>query len=179
MRSHTNSASDGETQARVRRIELNLREVGQLFNTMDPSPFHEKDLDREVEGFIVSWAREFPIDEPVTLVIHVGSLPQEEGAQAMVEGPVHHYFAHRVELNRLEFRHLMQDGRRSLLTDLTFLAACLAISRFLVGSWSWNVFDFRTGSLVICGFGWACGGRSRFISMTGGHCGGAQRYSRN
>ena len=31
------------------RIELNLREVGQLFNTMDPAPFPEKDLDADAE----------------------------------------------------------------------------------------------------------------------------------
>jgi hypothetical protein len=29
------------------RIEISLREVGQLFNSMDPSPFHEKDLDHD------------------------------------------------------------------------------------------------------------------------------------
>ena len=30
------------------KIELNLREVAQLFNTMDPAPFPEKDLDSDV-----------------------------------------------------------------------------------------------------------------------------------
>jgi hypothetical protein len=45
-------------------IELNLRDINQLFNTIDPSPFPDKDLDRSAEDFIVSWAQEFPIDEP-------------------------------------------------------------------------------------------------------------------
>ena len=39
-------------------IELRLNNVGQLFNTMDPSPFHERDLDHDAEEFILSWARE-------------------------------------------------------------------------------------------------------------------------
>ena len=30
-------------------IELRLNNVGQLFNTMDPSPFHERDLDHDAE----------------------------------------------------------------------------------------------------------------------------------
>ena len=51
----------------------------------------------------------------------------------MIERAIHHYFAYRVELNRLEFRHLMQDGRRSLFTGLVFLAACLTVSKLLVG----------------------------------------------
>jgi hypothetical protein len=33
------------------RVEVNLREVGQLFNTMDHSPFHERDLDHDAQGF--------------------------------------------------------------------------------------------------------------------------------
>ena len=34
------------------RIELHLRELGQLFNSMDPTPFHHKDLDPDAEEFI-------------------------------------------------------------------------------------------------------------------------------
>ena len=49
------------------RIEVRLRDLGQLFNTMDPSPFHEKDLDHDAEEFIESWAREFPADAPLVL----------------------------------------------------------------------------------------------------------------
>lgn len=36
---------------------------------MDPSPFHEKDLDHDAEEFIVSWAKEFPKNEPLALVV--------------------------------------------------------------------------------------------------------------
>ena len=46
----------------VHRIELRLREVAQLFNSMDPTPFHHKDLDPDAEEFIESWALEFPPD---------------------------------------------------------------------------------------------------------------------
>jgi len=43
-------------------IELKLASVSQLFNTMDPSPFHERDLDHDAEEFILSWAREHARD---------------------------------------------------------------------------------------------------------------------
>lgn len=152
MLSSMNSTSHGQSQSDVRRIELNLREVGQLFNTMDPSPFHEKDLDRDAEEFIVSWAREFPLDEPVALVVHLGAMPQEQEPQPMIEGAVHHYFAYRVGLNRLEFRRLMQDGRRSLFTGLAFLAACLIASRFLVGAGTGTFSTFARESLAIAGW---------------------------
>ena len=37
-----------------RRIEIYLDRVEQLFNSMDPSPFQEKDLDHDAEEFVVS-----------------------------------------------------------------------------------------------------------------------------
>jgi hypothetical protein len=40
------------------RIEIFVDKIEQLFNSMDPSPFHEKDLDHDAEEFIVSWAQE-------------------------------------------------------------------------------------------------------------------------
>jgi hypothetical protein len=36
------STANPQSLPATRHIELNLREVDQLFNTMDPSPFHEK-----------------------------------------------------------------------------------------------------------------------------------------
>lgn len=35
--------------APVHRIQLRLRELAQLFNSMDPTPFHHKDLDPEID----------------------------------------------------------------------------------------------------------------------------------
>jgi len=41
-------------------ITISLAQVEQLFNTMDPSPFHERDLDDKAEQYIVGYAREMP-----------------------------------------------------------------------------------------------------------------------
>lgn len=141
-----------KNQPKVHRIELHLREVSQLFNTMDPSPFKEKDLDHAAEEFIVNSAREFPLEAPITLIIHLDTMPSDQDPQPLVEQAIHHYFSYRVEINRLEFRHLMQDGRRSLLTGLLFLAACLTISRLLVGAGGGTISTFARESLAIGGW---------------------------
>ena len=52
-------------------ISLKLRDTNQLFNSMDPSPFIEKDLDDDAEEFIVSWAQEFSLSVPIKLRIHL------------------------------------------------------------------------------------------------------------
>jgi hypothetical protein len=113
------------------RIEVFVDRVEQLFNSMDPSPFHERDLDDDAEEFIVGWAREFPRHDPVTLVVHVNQLPANQDAQHLVETAVHNYFAYREKLNRFEFRYLLKRGRDSLIVGLAFLAACVLTSQLL------------------------------------------------
>lgn len=38
-------------------IEVRVPELRRLFNAIDPSPLHERDLDPDAEEFIVGWAR--------------------------------------------------------------------------------------------------------------------------
>ena len=132
-------------------IKLKLRDVNQLFNSMDPSPFIEKDLDDDAEEFIVSWAREFPSDVPVKLRIHLDQWPTEDPKE-LVQKAVHNYFAHRAELADLEFRDLMKQGRTCLLIGLSCLAVCLVISKTLLrgdaGTWT----SILRESLTIAGW---------------------------
>ena len=69
------------------RVEVNLREVGQLFNTMDHSPFHERDLDHDAEEFILSWVREFPVNDPVVLVVHLSDFPPDQSRSRWSKRP--------------------------------------------------------------------------------------------
>ena len=123
----TSPASLAEQMPGVRHIELNLHDVEQLFNTMDPSPFHEKDLDDDAAEFILSWAEEFHRPEPVDLIVHLEKMPDGHNAQRLVEEAVHNYFAYRARLNKLEFKRLMKQGRLSLLVGLSFLFACFLV----------------------------------------------------
>jgi hypothetical protein len=52
-------------------IEIQIEEIAQLFHSFDPFPFREKDLDKEAEEFIVSWARELPADQPMKILVHI------------------------------------------------------------------------------------------------------------
>src|SRR6516225_8686987 len=113
------------------RIEVFVDKIDQLFNSMDPSPFHQRDLDDDAEEFIVSWAQEFPRRDPVALLVHVNQLPAHGNAQEVIETAVHIYFAYRAKLNHLEFRHLLKEGRTSLIIGLVFLGACLLTSQLL------------------------------------------------
>ena len=137
---------------KVHRVELNLRDVNQLFNTIDPSPFNEKDLDHDAEEFIVSWTREFPPGEPVVLVIYLSELPAGKDFELTVEQSIQNYFAYRARLIRMEFRQLMKDGRQSLLIGGLFLATCLTASNVIVGGAPGPFLSVARESLTIAGW---------------------------
>jgi len=98
---------------------------------MDPSPFQQRDLDDDAQEFIVSWAQEFPGRDQVSLLVRVNQLPAHGNAQQIVETAVHNYFSYRANLKRLELRHLLKEGRTSLIIGLAFLAACMLTSQLL------------------------------------------------
>lgn len=111
-------------------IKLKLRDLSQLFNSMDPSPFHEKDLDHDAEEFIVSWAQEFHSHAPLKLIVHLENPPPEGDADAIVREAIHNYFRYRADLAHREFKRLIARGRTSLIIGLLFLAACLGAADF-------------------------------------------------
>lgn len=53
-------------------IEIRIEEIDQLFQSFDPFPLREKDLDKDVEEFIVGWARELPTDQPLRIIVQLG-----------------------------------------------------------------------------------------------------------
>lgn len=113
-------------------IRLKVRDLNQLFNSMDPSPFIDKDLDDDAEEFIVSWAHEFPPKDPIKLSIYLEQWPADDPKE-LIKTAVHNHFAHRAKITQLEFKRLLKQGRTSLLIGLVFLSACLAAIKVLLG----------------------------------------------
>jgi hypothetical protein len=140
------------TPAPMRHIELKLRDIHQLFNTMDPSPFHEKDLDHDAEEFIFSWAQEFHRHEPIDLIIHLATAPDAAMGTKTVADAVHHYFAYRARLNQLEFSRLMKQGRTSLLVGLGFLGLCLGATGMVPSANPGTLAGFMREGLTIAGW---------------------------
>jgi len=106
-------------------IEVRLRDLRQLFNSMDPSPFHEKDLDPEAERFIVGWAHDYPLDRPLRIVITLSESSSELDPSATVRDALQHFFDYEAAVRRRELRDLLKRGQISLAIGLVFLAACL------------------------------------------------------
>ena len=149
---HSLSPGHGSLEAKKSCIiELELQETSQLFNSMDPSPVEHKDLNDDVEEFIISSSQEYRPDQSLTLRIHLEKWPADDPTD-LVRSSIHNYFEYRGNLNHLAFRRLMRRGRASLLIGLLFLAACLATSRLLLGDIEGTWAGILRESLTIAGW---------------------------
>jgi len=132
-------------------IEINLATLDQLFNTLDPSPFHQKDLDSDAEDYIVGAARELPAREPLKLVLHIRdaqtAVPDAREVAEWIQG----YFSYRRQAAARDLRLLFRRGRKSLAIGVAFLAACLLLRGFLLGSEN-PLLQLIAESLLIAGW---------------------------
>lgn len=109
-------------------LELRVRELVQLFNSLDPTPFLNKDLDRACEAFIENWALSLPHDSHLHLTIHVEQLDQALGASELVADAIHNYYGYKIGLVRGELKQLLRQGRLSLAIGLVFVTTCLLLA---------------------------------------------------
>jgi hypothetical protein len=114
-------------------IELRVNEIAQLFHTLDPFPFREKDLDREAEEYIVGWARELPAHRPFRIVVHFPDVDSQKAAALELREAFGRYFAGRAAIIQGDLNELFRIGRRSLGIGLFVLVACLLLGRLVAG----------------------------------------------
>lgn len=106
-------------------IQVRIHELRQLFNTIDPSPFRERDLDPDCEEFIVAWARELPPDRPVRIEIDVDREGPVPTAHVDVAAAVRGHFARAASLQDLRRRRVLREGRLALAIGLVALVLCI------------------------------------------------------
>ena len=131
-------------------LELRLGELRQLFNSMDPAPFRERDLDPKATEYIVDWAGEAPADRALAMVVHLGAATSDA---AMAGEAVRDYFQGRAGAKRRELSKLFKTGRISLVIGLAFLGVAIGAGEALAAliskeGYAWLVKE----SLVIGGW---------------------------
>ena len=114
-------------------IEVRVSEIAQLFHTLDPFPFREKDLDREAEEYIVGWARELPAKRPFKIIVHFPDDKRQKEAARELREALGRYFAGRAAVTQGDLNQLFRIGRRSLAIGMPILIACLFSAHFVAG----------------------------------------------
>ena len=113
--------------ANCQLIEVHVADLKQMFHSLDPTPFRERDLDPKAEEFIAGWARELESDAPIALIVHVDQdVPPAEHIKTF-HNAVREYFSERAAETRRRLRLLFRVGRTSLAIGLLFLAASILL----------------------------------------------------
>jgi hypothetical protein len=116
-----------------RVVEIRVRELRQLFDSMDPSPRREQDMVRSAEDFILEGVKQLHGTAPVTLRVHVGDSPSIADREIAVSA-IHSHFARRAIHFRRTLRDLLRDGWVSLAIGLAFLVVVFALGQLVVRS---------------------------------------------
>jgi hypothetical protein len=134
-------------------IEVRVDNISQLFDTLDPYPFSERDLDSDAEEFIVGWARELPRDARISIVIHMPSAEVAKQNVKTLRAALNRYFTYRSGVILRDLNELFRVGRVALLIGLVVLAFCSVAARFASGLFGDTSFGrFLQESLIILGW---------------------------
>jgi hypothetical protein len=133
-------------------VEVHLRELRALFNSLDPAPFLDKDLDDEAEQYIVGAVEEFPLGTPLKLVFHVPGTAPGDPDQPLLADAIHGYFDYRAANAGRRLDLLLRQGRLSLLIGVGFLFACLGARGVVAGTLTGTLRDILAEGLLISGW---------------------------
>jgi len=134
-------------------IEIKLSSVLQLFNSFDPAPFHEKELDTAAEHYIVDTVKDFPKKTRFKIVIYLPPDIANTERAMQIPQAIHNHFEYKMLVSDRKFRLKFRHGRGSLLIGLSFLAIAL-IARQLVSHLS-NLFFAQLFADALLIIGWA------------------------
>jgi hypothetical protein len=138
--------------APVHRLALRVREIAQLFNSMDPTPFLNKDLDPEANTFIESWASAYPSGSRFHITIHLELWPEDGDPTEMLTAAIHNHFTYKAEQTRKALKHLLKQGRISMAIGIVFVSLCL-IAADAIGKLGANPgYNIASQSLTIVGW---------------------------
>ena len=133
-------------------IEIRINTLAQLFNTLDPAPFREKDLNADAEEYIVGAANELPLPTPLRLVIDVPADQLAAAERAQLPEAIHHYFAYSLEMARRRLRAELRQGRLTLAIGLVFLFVCLSLRQLIPALWTGAAAQMVREGLIIVGW---------------------------
>jgi hypothetical protein len=145
-------------------ILIRIDQVARLFNSLDPTPFRERDLDDDAERFIVEWAQEAPRNALIEIVIQLPAAEVNPEHTQAVQQAVRYNFEGRANQARREFRELLREGRRALFIGIPILAFSLVASQMISDAVGTAAHSRVIGESLLI-FGWVANWRALEIFL--------------
>jgi hypothetical protein len=112
-------------------VSTHVRDLSRFFNSLDPSPFWDRDLDRDAAAFI---EEEFS-DKRSAEVWHLNIHTQQESAMGgELQTAVENYYTRLAGSARHQLHEHLRLGQWALLAGIVILLSCMALREFLRGA---------------------------------------------
>lgn len=111
-------------------IELRLDRLARLYNSLDPSPFREKELDAAVDDYIIGSAEDLG-SRPMRLVVLLSEPELRLSSREDIVESIHNHFGWREQAETRRLHSELRRGRRSLAIGLAFLVLCQVARQLL------------------------------------------------
>lgn len=112
-------------------IEIRIQRIEQLFDSLDPSPFREKSLDRDFEAYLLDCAGEHAGGEGLQLVLHAPEALRDRAGD--IESAIHTHFAFLLDLAERRARGRRRRYRGVVLVGFVVLAGSLLLRQLIEG----------------------------------------------
>lgn len=133
-------------------IDVRMHNWKQLFDSRDPAPFRDRDLDDDAAAYVFEAFEELGRHDGAKLVLHLA-----EGRAASLEpeafrDAVHAHYENEQQLVRGRMRRVFRQARRALVIGVSFLALCTLLAHNLPSHTEGVAPAFAREGLTI--FGW-------------------------
>lgn len=109
-------------------IDLKVRQSRQLFDTRDPAPFHERDLDEDAVDYLLAAAQEIPRKRPLAVVVTISEEPEPRLTPDLIVEAVRSHFTYEGEQVERRLREHVRRGQVILGVGLTVLVIFLTLA---------------------------------------------------
>jgi hypothetical protein len=133
-------------------IDLKVRHSRQLFDTRDPAPFHERDLDADAVDYIFAAAQEIPRKQPLAIVVTISEEPEPRLLPDVIVEAVRHHFTYEGEQVERRLREHVRRGQMILSVGLTVLVAFLTLAQLTLSLPAGHLREILREGLVITGW---------------------------
>jgi hypothetical protein len=140
------------TEGRGNHIEIKIKKINQLFNSFDPSPFLDKDLDDDAFEYIVSSVSEQPLKLRQDIILYIPKNQRSKISEVEIKRAIHNYFEYKKILAERSIKLKLKEGQLSFIVGITFLIACLGVGEY-IKSLATNTFTYIAYEGLLIG-GW-------------------------
>ena len=148
-------------------IDITVAHSRQLFDTRDPPPFRERDLDEDAVEYLLAAAEEIP-RTPLAIAVTISDEPEPRMAADSIIEAVRRHFGREDDQIQHRLREHIRRDEMSLVVGLTMLVAFLMLAELTRSLPSGPLREILREGLVITG--WVAMWRPLEVLLdTGGH----------